>query len=159
MRTNIAAAAAERDPEAELKTAAEMLLQRGRAFAGSLLTDVSLGGLAREGPLCGWPGYRLPSAPGLLAIYVRSALGGPHRGPARPRGKEGPARADRLLRGGGPSHSLRIDLATAFFSATLAAANFEFTVPRGLAVSPQNSISTTLPRASQQILKGEKLSN
>ena len=43
MRTNIAAAAAERDPEAELKTAAEMLLQRGRAFAGSLLTDVSLG--------------------------------------------------------------------------------------------------------------------
>ena len=38
MRTNIAAAAvaAERDPEAELKTAAEMLLQRGRAFAGSL---------------------------------------------------------------------------------------------------------------------------
>src|SRR6476659_7265549 len=40
MRANIAA---ERDPGAELKTAAEMLLQRGRAFAGSLLTDVSLG--------------------------------------------------------------------------------------------------------------------
>ena len=61
MRANIAA---ERDPGAELKTAAEMLLQRGRAFAGPLLTDVSLGP-PREGrpSLCGRPGYRLPSEP------------------------------------------------------------------------------------------------
>ena len=84
-----AAVAAERDREAELKTAAEMLLQRGRGFAGCLLTDVSLGP-PREGRPSSRaaPGYRLPSAPSLLAIYVRSDLGGPRRGPARPRGKE-----------------------------------------------------------------------